>query len=132
MPSFLEEQIRALQDTLSTVSDKIARIENMIQTQEMVNTSVKKELTDLRRATVYLSDLQEIKFGSGNGAGMRLDADGLWFGKDKLATITGSNPPTGTAILMDGTIYAKGGATGTSTPATGTVTVVDGIVVAIS
>lgn len=132
MPNFLEEQIRALQESLSSLRDTVSRVESLLQDHEKNDAVVKKDIMELRRATMYLSDLQEIKFGSGNGAGMRLDADGLWFGKDKLATITGSNPPTGTAILMDGTIYAKGGATGTSTAMTGTVTVVDGIVTAIT
>lgn len=52
----------------------------------------------------------------GNGAqAMHMDREGLWFGTKTLAEITGTVPIPGSAILMDGTIYAKDGYTGTFT-----------------
>lgn len=74
-----------------------------------------------------LNDIREMRMGAGDTA-FHADQEGFWWGKETMA----SAKTGGTAILMDGNIYPKGGVSGTSTPMTGGVTVVRGIVTAIT
>lgn len=77
-----------------------------------------------------------LRFGNGAEKTIRMDREGMWWGADTLVEITGVTPPTaipGTAILLDGTIHAKDGATGVFTEHGGnTLTISKGIVTAIN
>lgn len=87
----------------------------------------------LQNAQVNLVVNNSIQMGAGSNA-FKADRRAFWWGPQTLEGILSDTPIPGTAILMDGTIYAKGGATGSFAGDGGapTVTVSRGIVVSIA
>lgn len=115
----LEQEVAQLRQTVQTLRQELQTLQRVVQNQ-------------VHTKQMNIFDLvieNSLRFGNGAGRTIRMDREGLWIGADTLAEITTSLPPIpATAILSDGTIYAKDGDSGTFTEyGGGQLTFVNGI-----
>ena len=100
-----EEEILSLRQTVKKLEDQVSSLMQVVQKQ-------------MYTKQMNVSDLiieNSLRFGNGTGKTIRRDREGIWVGADTIAEITGTTPIPGTAITIDGLVYAKDGASGTFT-----------------
>jgi len=101
----MEQEIQNLQMALQKLQADMQKMTQRLVAMEQANAVLSAKVFDFEV-------ISTMRMGAGDVA-FHADKEGFWWGKERISDILLTNPCEGTAVLMDGTFYAKGGVTGT-------------------